>query len=378
MTVLDVNPVVEEAAEPALSVSLTGDDGSIKGWVIVDSLVDGWAMGGTRMTESVTEAEVRGLARGMTEKLTLVGLPIGGAKAGIVADRSNTRRTLEAFGRTVAPLLHGGIHLGCDLGVTPADRAVFFGAAGYDPRKRPRAVPMPYDWRTYYEPLVDCTGHGVGVAAVTALEALHYKDPVRVVIQGFGTVGRAVGQFLEQRGHHIVGVADELGTVSAEHLRIADLLAVTDSLGRIDRARLPQGVAVSAEPDGWLDVDADILVLAAQKDAVNIGNVHRLTADVVVEGGNLCSSADAKLKLRGSGITLIPDVVANVGGAAAAGLALTGTVPFELPAAPRKEWVFDWVGSRVRNNTRDLLEIATGNASDPLPELLAARRTVPW
>ena len=233
---------------------------------------------------------------------------------------------------------------------------------------------MPYDWRTYYEPLVDCTGHGVGVAAVTALETLRRNEPGTVVIQGFGSVGRAAARFLERRGHRIVGVADEFGTISADRLPVDDLIAITDPLGRIDRTKLPQNVKVTAEPDAWLDVPADVLVLAAQKDAINGDNVHRLTAQLVVEGGNITTTPEAGVRMAAAGVTLVPDVVANVGGAAAAGLALTGTVPFELPGEARKQWVFDWVGTRVERNTRDLLEIAAGRAGDPLPELLAARR----
>ncbi|WP_328315730.1 Glu/Leu/Phe/Val dehydrogenase dimerization domain-containing protein [Streptomyces sp. NBC_00388] len=366
--------VHEGPQEPAFTVHLNGSGGTVKGWVVVDTLVDGLGMGGVRMTTGVTEEEVRGLARGMTEKLALVGLPIGGAKAGIVSDGTNRKETFRTFGRTVKPLLHGGIHLGIDLGVTPADRAVFFAEAGYDPRRRARAVDMPIDWRTYYEPLIDGTGHGVGVAAVTALEASGHQGPARVVVQGFGAVGRAVAGFLEERGHLIVGVADVEGTISSsEGLSVADLVAVTDSLGRIDRARLPQQVTVDPEQDAWLGVDADLLVLAAQKDALNAENAHRLRAGLVVEGGNLTSSAEAKQKIAASGATLVPDVVANVGGAAAAGLAIARLVPFDLSAAKRKEWVFDWVGSRVRDNTRDLLEIAASSAGDPLPQLLAAR-----
>jgi glutamate dehydrogenase (NAD(P)+) len=375
MTVLDENPRAEVAQDPALAVSLSGSGGPLKGWVVIDSLVDSLAMGGTRMTSDVTEEEVRGLARGMTHKLTLVGLPVGGAKAGIVFDGHNREETLRTFGRTVAPLLHGGIHLGCDLGVTPADRAVFFSEAGYDPRRKNRGIDMPYDWRTYYEPLVDCTGYGVGVAAVTALEALHRPGTSRrVVIQGFGTVGRSVARFLEDRGHRIVGVADVAGTISADRLPVADLLAVTDGFGQIDRSRLPQNVKVSTGPDAWLDVDADILILAANHNALNASNVHRLTAGLVVEGGNITVSPEAKLKMAVQGATLVPDVVANVGGAAAAGLALTRTVPFELEAAKRKNWVFDWVGTRVVTNTQDLLEIAATTAGDPLQDLLSARR----
>jgi glutamate dehydrogenase (NAD(P)+) len=363
----------DDPEKPALTVHLNGSGGEIKGWVVIDSLYNGLAMGGTRMTPGVTEEEVAGLARDMTHKFILAGLPIGGAKAGIVSDGSDREQTFRTFGRTVKPLLHGGIHLGIDMGVTPADRAVFFDEAGYDPRFRPGAADMPIDWRTYYEPLIDATGHGVGVAAVTALET-GGTGSTRVVIQGFGAVGRAVAQFLEDRGHVIVGVADIDGTISADRLPVADLVAITDEFGRIDRTRLPQHVTVTAEPDAWLDVDSDLLVLAAQKHALNAENVHRLRARLVVEGGNISSTAEARDKLRAAGATLVPGVISNIGGAGSAALAVTRVVPFDLPADVRKAWVFDWVGDCVRRNTRDLLDIAVDGVGDPLPELLAVRR----
>ncbi|WP_327267295.1 Glu/Leu/Phe/Val dehydrogenase [Streptomyces sp. NBC_01218] len=366
--------VPEEPQAPAFVTRLHGSGGSLRGWVVVDSLVDGLAMGGTRMTAGVSEEEVAGLARDMTDKFTLAGLRIGGAKAGIVADGADREETFRTFGRTVKPLLHGGIHLGIDMGVTPADRAVFFAEAGYDPRFRAGAPDMPIDWRTYYEPLIDATGHGVGVAAVTALEARGHQGPARVVIQGFGAVGRAVARFLEARGHVVVGVADVEGTISADRLPMAALVAATDEFGRIERSGLPQGVTLSARADAWLDVDADLLVLAAQKHALTAENTHRLRCGVVVEGANLASSGAAKEKAAGAGVTLVPGVIANIGGAASAALAVTRVVPFGLAADARKAWVFDWVGDRVRQNTVDLLEIAAGRAGDPLPELLAARR----
>ncbi|MFJ5552143.1 Glu/Leu/Phe/Val dehydrogenase dimerization domain-containing protein [Streptomyces sp. NPDC093225] len=370
---------VEDTHEPAFTVHLNGSGGPLKGWVVVDSLVDGLAMGGTRMTTAVSEEEVAGLAHDMTQKFTLAGLRIGGAKAGIVADASNSEgadrvETFRTFGRTVKPLLHGGIHLGIDMGVTPADRAVFFDTAGYDPRFRRGAPDMPIDWRTYYEPLIDCTGHGVGVAALTALEAGGRGGPARVVVQGFGAVGRAVARFLEDRGHVIVGVADVQGTLRADRLPVADLVAITDGFGRIDHSRLPDGVTVSTEPDAWLDVDADLLVLAAQKHALTAENAHRLKAGLVVEGANIASTEEAKEKAAAAGIALVPGVIANIGGAASAALAVTRVVPFELAAQARKAWVFDWVGDKVRQNTRALLEIAAATAGNPLPELLATRR----
>jgi glutamate dehydrogenase (NAD(P)+) len=149
---------------------------------------------------------------------------------------------------------------------------------------------------------------------------------------------------------------------------------MTDVFGRIDRSRLPEGATVSTEPDAWLDVEADILILAAQKYAINAENAHRLKAALVVEGANLASSAAAKEKVAAAGSTLVPGVIANIGGAGSAALAVTRMVPFELSHTARKNWVFDWIANCVRRNTRDLLEIGRAGAGDPLPQLLDVRR----
>jgi glutamate dehydrogenase (NAD(P)+) len=51
--------------------------------VVVDNVALGAAIGGVRMRPEVTVGEVARLARAMTLKNALAGLPHGGAKAGI-------------------------------------------------------------------------------------------------------------------------------------------------------------------------------------------------------------------------------------------------------------------------------------------------------
>lgn len=345
---------------------------SLSGWVAVDSLVDGFAMGGTRMTPSVTEPEVRDLARTMTVKLGLAGLRAGGAKAGIRSVPGRREGVLRAFGRAVTPLLHGGVYLGCDQGTTHGDRDLFFAEAGYDVRRLPRVTRLPTDWPTLWRHVGDITGFGVVTGALTALGK---ESRQRVSIQGFGTVGRAVASQLAAAGHQIVAVADILGTVAAPGgLPVAKLVEITDPAGTIDRARLPEGVAVHGEPEAWLDADADMLVLAAGGDALREDNVARVRAGLVIEGGNLCVTPAAQQLLRSAGRTVVPGVVVNVGGAAVTGCILTGVAPSGLPLGQLTAWLFDWVGACVRRNTADLLEIAAASDGDPVPELLAARR----
>jgi glutamate dehydrogenase (NAD(P)+) len=361
---------------PLLSTAIRDQAHHLTGWVVVDSLVDGMAMGGTRMTASVTEQEVRDLAAAMTVKLALVGLRIGGAKAGIVSVPDHRDEVLRSFGRSVAPLLHGGVYLGCDQGTTHDDRDVFFVEAGFDVQRKLGITRMRADWTELWRQLKDITGYGVAESAVAALELRADDRQCRVAIQGFGTVGRSVAKNLQGHGHRIVAVADVLGTVSApEGLPVSELLEITDPAGTIDRSRLPQSVTVLNQPEAWLDVDAEVLVLAAGGAAIREDNLSRLRADVVVEGGNLCCTTAAKKALRAAGTVVVPDVVANVGGAGVTGCILTGIAPSDVPTEELVRWLFDWVGRQVRRNTREVLEIAARHGGvDPIPELLVARR----
>ncbi len=379
MLLESAKPEADGATGPLLVTEITSPSDSLNGWVVVDSLVECMAMGGTRMTETVTEAEVRALAAAMTTKLTLAGLPIGGAKAGIRAVPGQRDDVLAAFGRSVAPLLHGGVYLGCDLGTTHADRDLFLREAKFDVLRDTRGRQLPTDWASFWTPLVDITGFGVSVGTLAAIESRPGDGPCQVTIQGFGTVGRAVAKTLESRGHRVVAIADIRGTVSSpQGLPVAELLAITDSAGTIDRTRLPDSVTVSDASEAWLDVDANVLVLAASGDAVRADNVDRMRAEIVVEGGNLCCTPEAKARMAARGVVVIPDVVANVGGAAVTGCVLTGTVPFDLPHQQMVGWLFDWVEGRVRRNSRDVLEIAAGGVADPVPALLAHRRKAGW
>ena len=56
----------------------------MEGFLVIDNTVLGPGKGGIRMTPGVTKEEVYRLARTMTWKNALAGIPFGGAKAGII------------------------------------------------------------------------------------------------------------------------------------------------------------------------------------------------------------------------------------------------------------------------------------------------------
>lgn len=344
-------------------------------------------MGGTRMAGDITVEEVAELARKMTLKLALAEIPIGGAKAGILhegADERERDRVLAAFGRCASPLLHGGVYLGTDQGISHRDRDFFFSAAGFDVRTEACAGALPCTWEDLWRRCDQVAGFGVCEALDAAVEILGLRDRSRTVaIQGFGVVGRAVATGLTERGFTVTAVADRDGTVAARGaLPLDALLEATDAHGTIDRRLLPPDLERPSRPEAWLDVDADVLVLAAGTASVNVRNVHRVRASVVVEAGNIACSSDANRELQERGVLVLPDILVNGGSAALTGLMLTGAPPPELELDPLVDWLFTEIAARIRRNvahvvdragsTSSLTEVANAIATDRAARMAAA------
>ena len=347
--------------EPELQAQLIDPKTGLRAFVVADRLVGGKAMGGTRISAGVTLEEARGLARRMSLKLALAGVRIGGAKGAIVLDPKvqgeARQRVLASFGQLAGPLLRGGVYMGTDLGCTYADRSFFHRHAEYAVEEQ---VSLPCDWATLWKHCSDVTGLGVAHASAVAADLLKLEARRRrVVIQGFGEVGQAAARHAELLGLRVVAVADIHGTVFAEGgLPLDALLAITNELGEIDRTRLPSGVRSSSPPDAWLDIDAEVLIPAAVANAVHAGNVHRVRAQIVAEGANSPLTPEAITHLAGERRLVVPDIVANAGGAIGCGLALLGAIPAGSTPEGAAAWLFEQTVTRVSANTRLVYEQA--------------------
>src|SRR3989338_8140381 len=81
----------------------------MKGVVVLDNTSLGPAKGGIRMTPTVSIDEVARLARAMTWKCALAGLPFGGGKSGIIADpgtmsQKQKDEIIAAFAEAIKPI----------------------------------------------------------------------------------------------------------------------------------------------------------------------------------------------------------------------------------------------------------------------------------
>lgn len=367
--------------EPLLRVVWTDPITKVRGYCVVDRLVGGIATGGTRMRPGVDLEEVEGLARTMSLKTGVFGLPGGGAKGAIDLDPHDPRApaVLQRFVLGMRPLLMDCWVTAEDLGVSQAVLDEAFAEAGMgmslhaalerssDPEATYRRVAEAFIADVDGIVLPDAIGgFGVAEATVAALEHLG-SDPVgaRASVQGFGSIGGSAARYLDRHGVRVVAVADVQGTVADPGgLDVEQLLAHRDRFGEMDRDRLPDGARELGRA-AWREVDCEVLVPAAVPGAIDVDHLDRITAGLVVEGANLPTTPEAERALLDRGVTVVPDFVANAGAVAWAWWTLFGDVGADpWQAFERLSWEMSSVVAEV---------LASSEAGGGTPREVAAR-----
>ncbi len=299
-------------ANAPFTVEVTEPDGSPLGWLCVDSVVDGLAFGGFRMTPSVTRAEVEELARCMTLKLAGHGRPTGGAKAGIRIDPTAPDRDarLAHFAAQVSDLLRDTVVLGKDMGATDDAIDRMYASVGF-PQLSPMggdAVSRLRDFDGYRRHM---TGLGVAFAARAALGG--DVTGARVVIQGAGLVGLGSAVRLAAMGARVVAMSDvSRCLVWREGVDVAWLEARVSGPRSLRGA--DQGDVFPRE--ALFGLDADVVVLAASSYSVTEAEVAAIRAPLVVEGCNMGFADGARQQAQARGLVVIPDVIASSSSAA--------------------------------------------------------------
>jgi glutamate dehydrogenase (NAD(P)+) len=135
----------------------------------------------------------------------------------------------------------------------------------------------------------------------------------RVVIQGLGNVGfHAAKSLAEECGVKIIAIIERDGVISSDDgLNVHDVRQHLVETGGLNGF---PGAEYSANGAAALEMDCDILIPAAMESQVHAGNAMQIKARLVMEGANGPITYEADEILRRRGVTVLPDVYANVGG----------------------------------------------------------------
>ena len=289
---------VTELPQAGYELVLLGSDPSAgyRAIVAIHDTTLGPGAGGARLWPYTSDAEALAdalrLARAMTYKSAVAGLPLGGAKAVIIAPPVpgfDRERLFLAHGRFVESL--GGRYLTAeDVGTSTTDMAIVRRETRHVAGVEGEADPSPF------------TAHGVFRAMQAAARWRWDSDDLAgrtIALQGCGNVGSALARELHRAGARLV---------------VSDL-----ARERAERLEAECGATV-VPPEAITEVDADVFAPCALGGSLNGDTIPRLRVAVVTgAANNQLADASAGSALAARGILYAPDFVANAGGVLSAG-----------------------------------------------------------
>jgi len=266
-------------------------DGEYHGFIAIHSTALGPAVGGTRFwhyeNDDAAVKDLLRLARGMTYKNALAGIPFGGGKSIILRpDKPIDREQLfRAHGRFVETF--GGRYVTAeDVGTNPTDMefvrmetehvAGLLGKSG---------DPSPVTARGVFRALQAAAKHRCGSDDVTGRT---------VALQGCGNVGYYLASNLHQAGARLI---------------VSDVDAA-----KVDRVVKEFGAVAVAAAEIYAS-DADIFAPCALGGIINDETIPQFKVEIVVGGANnQLLEARHGDELHKLGLLYAPDYAANAGG----------------------------------------------------------------
>jgi len=307
----------------AVALPVRRDNGTVvvfEGYRVQHSLSTGPSKGGLRFHQNVTLGEVAALAMWMSWKCSLVGLPFGGAKGGVIVDpfnlsASELERLSRRYMQEMIPFLSPHVDIAApDVGTNEQVMAwmmdTYSNHVGHVEPAIVTGKPIALGGSAGRR---EATGQGVAYLVKSYLDDL--KIPVTqatVAIQGFGNVGSETAAALADYGAKIIAISDH--TAAFHNPRGID---IHKALQYVQSNRVLHDFGGGDEIPGEqvLTLPCTVLVPAALERVITEENAPKLQCRLLAEAANgpTTNAADKVLESREE-IELIPDVLCNSGG----------------------------------------------------------------
>lgn len=298
------------------------DDGHVElltGYRVQHNTLRGPAKGGVRYHPQVDLDEIRALAGWMTWKCAVVDIPFGGAKGGVTCDPSGmTSSELERLTRRytfdICPILGPDVDIPApDINTNAQVMAWIVDAysayKGYTCNSVVTGKPLSIGGS---RGRLKATSQGCIYVLVEAARVMNIDlSRCSVAVQGFGNVGFNAADLLYSMGVKVVAVSDvEGGLYNPSGLNPSEVLRHKEKSGHLAGFAEAEDITNSE----LLELQCDVLVLAAIEGQVTRKNAGAIKARVIVEGANGPTSPFADEILENNGTLVLPDILANAGG----------------------------------------------------------------
>ena len=310
------------------------DDGKVKvfrGFRVQHNDARGPNKGGIRFHPHETLDTVRALATWMTWKCSVVDIPLGGGKGGVICDPHNlSMREQEQICRGWVRQMAKNVGFSQDVPAPDVmtspqhmlwmldELEVIHG--GREPgfiTGKPVGMGGSLG-RT------EATGFGVVFTLREALKQLNIKPENTVAsVQGFGNVAQYAVRLYQQIGGRVVAVSswdqqDQCAYTfrKATGVDLDALLSITDRFGGIDKGKAQDLGYDVLQALAWIEQEVDVLLPCAIENEITGETVKKIhpRVKIIAEGANGPTTPEADQYLEERGIFVIPDFLANAGG----------------------------------------------------------------
>jgi len=324
---LKLEPAVFEILkEPAqvlsVSIPVKMDDGKVKtftGFRSQHTNVLGPCKGGIRFHPRVNMEEIKALSMLMTIKCSVLGLPYGGGKGGVICNPKEMslgelERLCRGYIRAVASFI------GPDRDIPAPD--VYTNAQMMAWMMDEYSKIQGYNVPAVITGKPIALGGSLGRAEATATGCVHTiveaagrlgldLSAATASIQGWGNAGSNIHYLLSRLGVKVVAVSDSGGAVyNADGIDYNSLYMCKQTTGSV--VHFQGGKKI--DPEEVLTLPVDILIPAALENVITAANAGQIKARLVAEAANGPTTYEADEILHEKGIVVIPDILANAGG----------------------------------------------------------------
>jgi glutamate dehydrogenase len=310
------------------------DDGTMKvfrGFRVQHNDARGPSKGGIRFHPHESLDTVRALAMWMTWKCSVVDIPLGGGKGGVICDPHNLslreqeqicRGWIRQLSKVIGPLVDvpaPDVMTNAQHMLWMLDEFELIHGGHFPGFITGKPVGMGGSLgRT------EATGYGVVYTVREALKEMNL-DPKNTLasVQGFGNVAQYAVELYQKLGGKVMCVScwDQQDQTSYTYRKkdgvdMRKLHSITDKFGGIDKKKAQDSGYEMLPGDAWIEQEVDILFPAAIENQVTAENVQKIHKRVrlIAEGANGPTTPEADKVIESRSIFLIPDFLANAGG----------------------------------------------------------------
>jgi glutamate dehydrogenase (NAD(P)+) len=306
-----------------VTIPVKMDDGSTKvfqGFRSQYNDVLGPTKGGIRFHPEETIDTVRALSAWMTWKCSVVNLPYGGGKGGVICNPKEmsegelerlSRGYVRAIGRFIGPERDIPAP---DVYTTPQIMAwmmdEYSKMLGFNNPGLITGKPLELGGS---QGRGDATARGAIYCVREAAKYLKLKvTGGTIAIQGFGNAGAYMAELaVDILGMKVVAVSDSRG--GAVNMKGLDWKAAAKHKQATGSVVGLAGTKPISNED-LLELDVTVLCPAALENVITQSNAGRITAKIIAEAANGPTTPEADRILHKNGILVLPDFLCNAGG----------------------------------------------------------------